>query len=334
MKHSIKIILLLISIFSISLEARVDYSSTSEGKAFATKMHKKYRFDKNYILKLLKRAKHQPETLDRYRGRHKVGSTDFSWHRYKSKILIKESVDLGRKFMQKNRKYLLKASKKYRVSPAIITAFIRVESKFGMYGREYSVWDSLVTLTFNRNRKQRFFRSELEHLLILTHKNRLNPLKLRGSFAGAMGVVQQVPSIQLRYAVDLDGDGRKDPQSIADGIGSIASFLHRNGWSDNRITAVRASYKGKRFRGLKTGYRSRYKMSTITNKGIKPRERFPYNTAYLIKLRDTNYDELYLGSKNYRIITRYNASARYAVTIALYAKAMEKEWKSIQRGRR
>ncbi len=334
MKYNIKIILLLISILTISIEARVDYSTTPEGKAFATKMHKKHKFEKRYILKLLKKAKHQPKTLDRYRGRHKVGSTDFSWHRYKSKILIKDSIELGREFMQKNRKYLLKASKKYHISPAIITAFIRVESKFGMYGREYSVWDSLVTLAFNRNRKQKFFRSELEHLLILTRKNRLNPLSLRGSFAGAMGVVQQVPSIQLRYGVDLDGNGRKDPQNIADGIGSIAYFLHRNGWNDKRITVVRASYNGKRFRGLKTGYRSKYSLNTIQKHHIKPRERFPYNTAYLIKLKDTNYDELYLGSKNYRIITRYNASARYAVTIALYAKAMEKEWKSIQRGRR
>ena len=317
-----------------TLQARIDYSTTAEGRAFVEKMHKRYKFDKRYIYKLLKKAKHQQKTLNRYRGRHKVGSTDFSWHRYKSKILIKDSINLGRKFMQRNRKYLLKASKKYRVSPAIITAFIRVESKFGMYGREYNVWDSLVTLAFNHNRKQRFFRGELESLLILTRKNRLNPLNLRGSFAGAMGVVQQVPSIQLKYAVDMDRDGRKDPQSIADGIGSIASFLHRNGWRDNRITVVRASYNGKRFRGLKTGYRSRYKMSTITSHGIKPRANFPYKSAYLMKLRDTNYDELYLGSKNYRIITRYNASARYAVTIALYAKAMEKEWKSIQRGRR
>jgi len=323
-----KIMLLIIGFFSTNiLSAKIDYSHTVQAKKFVNKMHEKYKFDKKYLYRLLKKAKHQKKTLDRYRGRYKVGNTDFSWHRYKSKILIPESIALGRRFMQKNRKYLLRASKRYHVSPAIITAFIRVESKFGMYGNEYSVWDSLVTLAFNKNRKQRFFRGELESLLILTRKNRLNPLKLRGSFAGAMGVVQQVPSIQLRYAIDLNGDGRKDPQNIADGIGSIAYFLHRNGWKNDRKTIVKAKFKSKRFRALKTGYRSRYKLDKLLKYGIKPTERFPYSVAYLIKLKDTNADELYLGSKNYRIITRYNASSRYAVTIALYAKAMKKEWR-------
>ena len=205
--------------------AEVDYSKLPEARTFVSQMHKKYGIDTKYILGLLKQAKHQPETLARYRGKRQIGNTDFSWHRYKSKILIRESVELGTAFMGKYKKWLEKASLKYHVSPEIITAFIRVESKFGLFGREYSVWDSLVTLAFNPNRKQRFFRSELEHLLLLCRKERLNPLKLRGSFAGAMGCVQQVPSIQLRYGIDFDGDGRKNPDSMADCIGSIAAFL-------------------------------------------------------------------------------------------------------------
>jgi len=312
------------------LLAGIDYSQTSQAHAFVNKMHKKYKFDKRYVYKLLKKAKHQQETLDRYQGRYKVGTTDFSWHRYKSKILIQESIDLGREFMRKNKQHLLKASRKYGISPAIITAFIRVESKFGMYGNEYSVWDSLVTLAFNKNRKQKFFRAELEKALILSRREKLNPLALRGSFAGAMGCVQQVPSMYLRHGVDLDGDGRKNPNSIADCIGSIASFLHKRKWNDRIPAVVRASYPGKRFRGLKTGYKSRYSMKTIQSHSIKPRTSFPYKNAYLIKVKDTNYDELYLGTKNYRIITRYNASARYAVTIALYGEAMKMEWRKVK----
>ena len=217
-----KKLLLLLSL--ITLGYGIDYATVPAAKSFVNRMHDKYGFDKQALYRLLHRAKHQGETLARYQGRHKVGSTDFSWHRYKSKILVDESVKLGVQFMSKYDKWLRKASRKYRVSPEIITAFIRVESKFGLYGREYPVWDSLVTLAFNPNRKQKFFRSELEHLLILARKNRLDVTKLRGSFAGAMGCVQQVPSIQLRYGVDLDGDGRKDPDSMADCIGSIAAF--------------------------------------------------------------------------------------------------------------
>ncbi len=326
MKH----ILLLLFIFPYLLFAEIDYSTLPQAKAFVNKMHKKYKFDKRTLYHLLKQAKHQPETLARYSGRHKVGTTDFSWHRYKSKILIPESITLGRQFMQRNKKWLKKAQRKYGISPAIITAFIRVESKFGMYGSEYSVWDSLVTLAFNPNRKQKFFRGELEKALILARREHLNVRDLRGSFAGAMGCVQQVPSMYLRHGVDLDGDGRRNPNSIADCIGSIASFLHRQKWNNQLPAVVRASYPGKRFRALRTGYRTRYPMATISKYGIKPRKPFPYKSAYLVKVRDTDYDELYLGTRNYRIITRYNASSRYAVTIALYAEAMAREWKQIR----
>jgi len=205
----VQLFLLFLPLFfsSYLFSKSIDYATLPAAKAFVNRMHDKYGFDKRELVGLLHRVKHQGETLARYQGRHKVGSTDFSWHRYKSKILIDESVQLGVKFLSRYRKWLAKASERYRVSPEIIAAFIRVESKFGMYGREYPVWDSLVTLAFNPNRKRKFFRSELEKLLILARKNRLDVTKLRGSFAGAMGCVQQVPSIQLRYGVDLDGDG-------------------------------------------------------------------------------------------------------------------------------
>ncbi len=145
---------------------------------------------------------------------------------------------------------------------------------------------------------------------------------MRGSFAGAMGCVQQVPSIQLRYGVDLNGDGKKNPNSIIDCIGSIANFLHKKGWSNRRVTVAKAHYKGSGFLKLKSGYRSRYSLATLRKFGVTPAENFWDKNAYFIRMRYGNRYEIYLGDKNYRIITRYNASKRYAVTIALYAKAM------------
>jgi len=324
------LLLLLLATGTLSAKT-IDYAVLPAAKAFVNRMHETYGFDRKRLYSLLHRAKHQAKTLARYQGRHKVGSTDFSWERYKSKILVVESIRLGREFMSKYRGWLRKASRKYRISPEIITAFIRVESKFGLYGREYPVWDSLVTLAFNPNRKQRFFRNELEQLLILARENRLNVLELRGSFAGAMGCVQQVPSIQRRYGTDLDGDGRKDPDSMADCIGSIAAFLHRNGWDDRRPTVRKARYPGKRFRGLKTGYTRRYSLQTLRAHGIVSPGRWPYRDAYLIRLRGKRSDEIYLGDRNYRVITRYNASSRYAVTVALYAQALKRSAKKEKR---
>ena len=325
MTKFVKRVLFIALFLPFSLAAQnFDYARLPAAKAFVNRMHDRYGFDKQRLYALLHMVRHQGETLARYQGRHKVGSTDFSWHRYKSKILVKESVDLGVKFMSRYRRWLHKASRRYGVSPEIIASFIRVESKFGLYGHEYPVWDSLVTLAFNSNRKQKFFRSELEKLLILARKNRLDVTRLRGSFAGAMGCVQQVPSIQLRYGVDLDGDGRRDPDSMADCIGSIAAFLHRNGWSEHRRTLVKAGHRGDGFMKLESGYRSLYPLETLRRYGVTPARALGTEQAYYIRMKDGKRWDLYLGDRNYRIITLYNASKRYAVTIALYAKALKR----------
>ena len=319
-----RLLLAFLALSSI-LFARIDYSQTSAGRSFAAQMHKKYYFETSYVLSLLKQARHQPQTLARYRGKHKVGATDYSWHRYKSKILIPESIALGRKFMKRYHTWLDLASRHYHVAPEIITAFIRVETKFGMYRSEYPVWDSLVTLGLNPNRKHRFFRGELTKVLLLSRKNHLDVRKLRGSFAGAMGCVQQVPSIQLRYGVDLNGDGRKDPNDMRDCIGSIAYFLHKNGWSDRRATIVPVKHSGNGFRTLRSGYRSRYSRKTLSDHGIQPTRSIGGNSLYYIRMKDGKKWDLYLGDRNYRIITLYNASKRYAITIALYAKALRRK---------
>jgi len=316
-------IFILLLLFAMPLFARIDYSHTSAGRSFAAQMHRRYHFETSYVLDLLKQARHQTKTLARYQGKRKVGATDFSWHRYKSKILIPESITLGKRFMRRYRKWLDLASRRYHVSPEIITAFIRVETKFGMYGSEYPVWDSLVTLAFNPNRKQKFFRGELEKALLLARKNRLDVRKLRGSFAGAMGCVQQVPSIQMRYGVDLNSNGRKDPNDMRDCIGSIAYFLHKNGWNDRRATVVPARHTGKGFRTLRSGYRSRYSRKVLTAHGIQSTQSIGGSSLYYVRMKDGNKWDLYLGDRNYRIITLYNASKRYAITIALYAKALK-----------
>ena len=304
---------------------RIDYSKRADVRAFVAKVSKQYGYSQSYLLELFAKAKHQQKTLSRYQGKYKVGSTDYSWSRYKSKIILDpSSIALGKKFMRKYRKWLNLASRRYSVSPEIITAFIRVESKFGMYGIEYPVWDSLVTLAFNHNRKQKFFKSELKKLLLLGKKRHLNILKIRGSFAGAMGCVQQVPSIQLRYGVDLDGNGKADPNSMADCIGSIAKFLHKYGWRNSRPTIVEANHSGNGYLKLKSGYRTRYSLATLKRFGVTPKGSFVGDKAYFVRMRFGKGYDLYLGDKNYRIITRYNASKRYAITIALYAKMMKR----------
>ena len=300
-----------------------NYSTCEECVKFINKMHIVHGFNKNYIKSLLQNTTHMQNVLNKYNGTVH-GATDYSWHRYKNKILIPESIDLGKNFMQKYSNSFRRAKQRFGVEKEIITSFIRVESKFGLFGGEYSVWDVLVTLSFNPNRKKRFFKSELEKFLILTRREHLNPLEVKGSFAGAMGCVQQVPSIYLRYGVDLDGNGKKDPNSIPDCIGSIAKFLSHNHWVNNLQPVVKVSATNSNFLNLRSGYRSSYSLNTLANYGIYAPSWWQYSRAYYIRLRDGNTYDLYLGNRNYRLITKYNASKQYATSIGLYYQAMKR----------
>ena len=314
-------ILLLIISFSLGLLA-LDTTEPNI-KHFIYKMHNRYGFSTTYLKNVLRGAKFNDYALSRYDGRVR-NATDYSWRRYKSKILIPESVELGKDFMRKYSYWLDLAFKRYGVDKEIITAFIRIESKFGLYGSEFRVIDVLSTLAFNPNRKQRFFKKELEKLFIMARKAHVDITKLRGSFAGAMGYVQQMPSIYLRYAVDLDKDGIKNPNSMPDAIGSIAKFLHKNGWRNSRVTIKRAKVTNSRYLNLRSSYKSRYSLNTLKKYGVYPHGRWYGSSAYFIRLYNGKGYDVYLGDKNYRIITFYNPSKQYALSVALYAKLLKR----------
>jgi membrane-bound lytic murein transglycosylase B len=147
--------------------------------------------------------------------------------------------------------------------------------------------------------------------------------KLEGSFAGAMGCVQQVPSMARKHRSDFNHDGKTDPWDIEDCIGSIASFMHKNGWKNGRVVAVPTSYKGKRYSRLKTSHRKTIDTKTIYKSGVKPKKRFNEPRAYLLKTRNTTHDDIYMGGKNFRVLTRYNNSTSYGVAIFLIAEEVK-----------
>jgi len=161
-------------------------------------------------------------------------------------------------------------------------------------------------------------------VLLLARREQLNVLELKGSFAGAMGCVQQMPSVYLKYGVDLNGDNIKDPNSINDCIGSIAKFLSLNGWQNHRTTTTKIEAVSNSFLNLKSSYKSYYKLDTLKAHKIKVPKEWKNRGAYFIRLKNGNSYDIYLGDSNYRVITKYNASKQYALSIALYAKAMKR----------
>jgi membrane-bound lytic murein transglycosylase B len=300
-----------------------DFLAKKEVRKFIDMMVKKHHFKRTYVTDVLKSAKLDRDTLNRYTGKYKVGTTNGPWERYKAHVLDPVSLEKARKFKKQYYKTLKRASKEYQVDMGYIVGFIAVESKFGEYSGDYNVLDALTTLAFHKNRMKKFFKAELEHLFLMARKQGYDIKELEGSFAGAMGVVQQVPSVFLKYGMDYNRDGKKDPWDLEDGIGIIAKFMHKNGWKKGAQVAVPTTFKGKRYTRLKTSHKRMLPLKTILRYGITPLEPFEEPKAYLLKNRNLTHDDIWLGAKNFRVLTRYNNSTSYGMAIHLIAQAVK-----------
>ena len=301
---------------------KYDFLARQQTQRFINRMVNKHHFRRSYMVKIMKDARLDRDTLARYTGRYKAGTTVGTWERFKAHVLTPGILQKARHFKQRYRVILSRASREYEVPSEYIVGFLTVESRLGTYTGDYRTLDALSTLAFQKNRMQKFFRKELEHFFLMCREEGYDPREVKGSFAGAIGCVQQMPSVFRRYGMDYNRDGKKDPWAIEDCVGIIARFMHRNGWKNGSQVAVRARYKGKRFSRLKTGYKHRYAIAILKKYGITPVTRFNEPKASLIKLHDTKYDELWLGAKNFRVLTRYNASSNYGMAIVKIAEAV------------
>lgn len=300
-----------------------DFLSKKEVKNFINMMVKKHHFKRSFITEVLKGAKLDRDTLNRYTGKYKVGTTNGPWERYKAHVLDPITLNKAKKFKKKYYTTLLRASKEYQVDMDYIVGFIGVESKFGEYSGDYNVLDALTTLAFHKNRMKKFFNSELEHLFLMAREQGYDITSLKGSFAGAMGMVQQMPSVFRKYGMDYNRDGKKDPWSLEDAIGIIAKFMHQNGWRKGALVAVPTKFNGKRYTKLKTGHKQMLSLSRILKHGITPLKDFNEPKAYLLKNRNLTHDDIWLGAKNFRVLTRYNNSTSYGMAIHLIAEAVK-----------
>jgi membrane-bound lytic murein transglycosylase B len=275
------------------------------------------------MVSVLKYAKLDRDTLARYTGRYKVGTTNGSWERYKAHVLDKESLKKAKKFKKQYYSTLSKASRHYHVDMDYIVGFMGVESKFGEYTGDYNILDALATLAFHPNRMKKFFKNEFKHLFLFAREKGYDITKLEGSFAGAMGCVQQVPSVARTHRSDFNGDGITNPWDLEDCIGSIAKFMHKNGWKNGRVVAVPTTFKGKRFTKLKTSHRRTLSTKTILKTGIKPKKPFNESKAYLLKTRNRTHDDIWMAGRNFRVLTRYNNSTSYGMAIHLIAQSVK-----------
>lgn len=323
---------LLMLILASSLFAKpINYLKKSEVNVFIEKMHKNNGFEKQALEKLFSKVTIQEVPLSYYK---KSKKKDFesdgkkgSWDRYSKRFLSSKRVNLALEFIKQNNEVLKKAYKKYGVEPHYITAILGIESYFGKHKGGYLVFDTLATLAFEKNRRNSFFKKELEEFLVFAKKNSLDIKKIKGSFAGAIGAAQFMPSSINSAAIDFNNNKIVSLDEIEDSIGSIANYLSKSGWQKGLKVAIRVSYEGKRFNSLKTGFKYKYNRKEL--KKIVPKYgRFIYNKkVHLIKLDKEKYDELWYGTKNFYVITRYNRSDYYAMAVHQLALKIKEAYK-------
>ena len=239
---------------------------------------------------------------------------------------MKAGVD----FLVKYNDAIHKAYKEYKIPGEYIVAIIGIESNFGGFIGKHPTFDTLSTLAFKENRRNEFFKKELEEYLLMVKKEKIDPKELKGSFAGAIGYCQFMPSMIEKVAVDFDNDGQIRLDKAIDAIGSVANYLRISGWERGVPVATKVSFEGKRFDKYETGYKTFY--NRVDLKGIRPFEKFNYNgKVSLIKLKNEKEDELWYGTKNFKVITTYNRSTYYVMAVHQLAKRIKEDYVKLKK---
>ncbi|MCL1142020.1 lytic murein transglycosylase B [Shewanella gaetbuli] len=254
------------------------------------------------------------------------------WHQYYPIFLTEKRLEKGLAFWQENADTIAKAADKFNVDPQIIVAIIGIETFYGGYMGNYKVQDALYTLGFYYAPRAKFFRSEYGNLMSLIKEEQLDNDNLKGSYAGAMGYGQFIPSSYRHYSVDFSGDGRRDLlNSKADAIGSVANYFHQHGWQRGEPVALRLYNKGNDTPKAKvwTSERLHYKVSDILSPTLglaKSQDLDVSQPAMLVKLEQPEVDEYWLGLKNFYVITRYNRSPLYAMAVYQFSEQLKAEY--------
>lgn len=245
-------------------------------------------------------------------------ATSRPWYQFRSNFYNERLISEGVAFWQANEASLTRAAQQYRVPAEMMVAIIGIETRYGSNVGGFRLADVLSTLAFDYPRRAAFFRDELGELLLLSHSENINVLSLRGSYAGAMGLPQFMPSSFRQWAVDFDGDGHRDIwNNRSDAIASVGNYFQQHGWQggDDVVVPVEVTPGPALDALLADKFNLHYRVSELMAMGVKPQA--PVNEralAVLFSLEvapgDTRY---WLGLNNFYAITRYNKSTLYAM---------------------
>lgn len=305
----------ILGLCSLALPAASQTTSANpDVAAFIVDMAQKHRMDRETLA----------QEFDGVRFRNRIielmdkQSKRLPWTDYRSRFVNEAKLSRGLRFWQDQEAALELARRRYGVPPEIIVAILGVETHYGKNKGSFGVLEALTTLAFQYPKRAELFRLELEHFLLLAMEE---PLPLRepvGSYAGAMGIAQFMPGSYRRYAVDFDGDGRRDLfANEADAIGSVANYLTAYGWQRGAPVAVPATLDARAKPTFdEAELTTRIPLETLRESGVSAVGAFESSLAAIpLTLWNGDSSEFWLGFENFYVITRYNHSTYYAMAV-------------------
>ncbi|WP_295442466.1 lytic murein transglycosylase B [uncultured Thiodictyon sp.] len=298
---------------------------------FAQTMQQRHGYDAQAVMDILSRAHRESWIIAQMDKQADHGPRRSSapsaptgaWLRYRAKFVTADNIDKGVAFWQQYRGELQRASATYGVPPEIIVGIIGVETRWGRIMGKTRIIDALATLSFAYPRRADYFSTELEAFLLMTREEGIDPFQPTGSFAGAMGYGQFMPSSIRQYGVDFNGDHHRTLWHPVDAIGSVANYFKGHGWRTGEPVVVRAS-AGPAAGSLQAGFDTSYSLATLAGAGITPAGSLGgAGTVSLLKFDvGTGYD-YWLGLHNFYVITRYNHSTYYAMAVYQLGSAVK-----------
>jgi membrane-bound lytic murein transglycosylase B len=311
------------------------YANREEAMRFADDVAERRNLDREWVRQAIGQARFVP-TVQRLMRPMQPSSTGVvwkNWRVYRSRFIDPVRIQAGVKFWRENAATLEKAEAEFGVPAEIIVGIIGVETIYGRDMGNFRVMDALATLAFDFPKTEKrdrtpFFRDELEQFLSLKNRTGIDPMEMRGSYAGAMGLGQFMPSSWVKYAIDFDGDGKIDLyNSRADAIGSVANYFKSFGWKTGMPTHYPVSFDTAKLDMdalMAPDILPTFSVESFQAKGAVLSGAALNHTGPLALIELQNGDpalspnnaaQYVAGTENFYVITRYNWSSYYAMSV-------------------
>lgn len=283
----------------------------------------------NYLVKAVASEKAQT-------ARQNQPEVKATWSRYRNRYVTSSRINNGAKFVKENFEILESVERDFGVSKFYIASIIGCETNYGSFLGTYNPLDTIFTRAFEPANS--FWQKELIQLFILSKEYNLDPKTIKSSWSGALGLGQFIPSSYNYYGVDYDGDGIVDMyNSRKDGIASVANYLRENGWKTGSF-AVSEVTVGKKFASLEdddiaklqlpfnlNNFRTKITVNDLLKEGFEFDDKFNEKISPLL-VYEQGKTKLYLGFDNFRVITKYNRSSKYALAVHQLALEISKRF--------